>query len=167
MMGASVEKKRMDVDWRAIPIHVVLMYLAFCFGIVLSLSFSVFLPQTRGGNLLFRHMLGEPFWIPEIVAGLVIGWFSYRRWPAKSAFWTWLIPAVFLGVSAASWQVHSSLYDSTWNTFFAFDCGNSECLYQLLFTAPLYTGFGYAVGAYLARKVRIRTDFVTNPEPRP
>jgi hypothetical protein len=97
---------------------------------------------------LAGQILGEPFWVPEIVAGLLLGRLCYLLLPSKAAFFAWLLPGVFLLWSAWSWQRTSSMYDSTWDTFFSKSCGGSECLYELLLTVPFYSGVGYSVGAF-------------------
>jgi hypothetical protein len=90
---------------------------------------------------------GEPFWLPEIMAGLLLGWFAFETVPSKTAFLAWIVPAGCLLWSVWSLQHTTGAHDSTWNTYFGSDCGGSECLYQLLLTAPFYSSVFYSIGA--------------------
>ena len=104
-------------------------------------------------GFLFRltdRISGEPLWAPEIVAGLLFGWLAYKRAPSRLAFGSWAVPGAILLWNVASWQRTMSQYDSTWSTFFGTGCGGSECLYQLVLTAPFYTSVAYSAGAVIA-----------------
>jgi hypothetical protein len=125
-------------------------------GFVLSLVVILIYPAAGKQATISGQLNGEPIWLPCIAAGLLAGQFLYRSIPSRLAFLAWLPPAAFLLWSAWSWQKSMAVYDSTWDTYFGKNCGGSECLYELLLTAPFYTGLGYSLGALLRSVMRGR-----------
>jgi len=134
-------------------VHLPLPYLATFGGFLISLLIGGIGLIGNEQGILFRltnRVSGEPVWAPEIAAGLLIGWVAYKRFPSRFAFLSFAVPAMILVWSAVSWQRTMSQYDSTWDTFFGTGCGGSECLYQLLITAPFYGAVAYSAGAVIA-----------------
>ena len=135
----------------AVVFHFPAVYCAALLGIFISLFVVIVYPPAGEQMTLSGQLAQEPVWLPEIIAGILAGWFFYRRLPSRLAFAAWLPPAVFLSGSAFSWSRTIPVYDSTWDTYFGRNCGGSECLYEIFLTMPFYTGLGYLVGAILCR----------------
>jgi hypothetical protein len=129
-------------------LHLGLPYVAMILGFIASLLVTILVPGAGKQSTIIGQLTGEPFWVPEIVAGLVLGWLVYETVPSKFAFAAWAAPGCLLLWSAWSWQRRMALYDSTWDTYFGKDCGGSECLYQLFLTAPFYSSIFYSIGAF-------------------
>lgn len=128
-------------------------YLATLSGFLISLPIAAVGLIGNEQGLFFRFtnfISGEPVWAPEILAGFLFGWLAYRRIPSRLAFGAFAVPAVILFWNVVSWQRAMSQYDSTWSTFFGTGCGGSECLYQLIVTAPFYTAVAYSAGSVVA-----------------
>ena len=117
--------------------------------VVASFLIILVFPAAGETSTLTGQLTGEPFWLPEIMAGLLLGWFAYETVPSKTAFFGWLVPGCFLLWKAWSWQRSIAAYDdSTLDTYFGRNCGGSECLYQLFFTVPFYSSLSYSIGAF-------------------
>ena len=145
----------------AVLVHLPSPYAAALLGVILSAVILVIYPPAGEQNTIAGRLTGEPVWIPEIAAGLWLGYFVYRRVPSRLAFFTWLTPAFFLFFSALSWQRGMAQYDSTFDTYFGTGCGGSECLYELFLTMPFYTSVGYTLGALLAKITRSRLPLLS------
>jgi hypothetical protein len=103
---------------------------------------------------VFRVLVDNPYFLGPIVAAFVLGLFSNRVWKTNAGFWVWLFPAVILVWNVFSWKSYTSrsnLADAGAN-YFASDCGGSECLYEVLVTAPFYTSVAYSAG-WIAMRV--------------
>lgn len=129
-------------------LHFGLPYIAAIVGFLASFVIVAVVPAAREASTLSGQLTAEPFWLPEIVAGLLLGWVAYKTVPSKAAFTVWLIPGGLLLWSALSWQRSMAMFDSTWDTYFGSQCGGSECLYQLFLTAPFYSSVFYSIGAF-------------------
>jgi hypothetical protein len=143
-------------------LHLGLPHVATILGFIGSFFIIFIFPAAGQASTLSGQLAAEPFWLPEIVTGLLLGWFAYETVPSKTAFIAWLVPGCFLLWSACSWQRSMAAHDSTWDTYFGRNCGGSECLYQLIFTAPFYSSILYSIGAFskyvLARRKQPEHD---------
>jgi len=128
-------------------LHFGVPYIASIVGFLVSLLIVAIFPAAREASTLIGRLTSEPFWLPEIMAGLFLGWFAYKTLPSKIAFMAWLIPGLLLLWSAWSWQRNFAMWDSTWDTYFGSHCAGSECIYQLFLTAPFYSSVFYSIGA--------------------
>jgi hypothetical protein len=152
-MEAIGDTEEKDSHRRALGLlHFFLAYVSFVVGLLASLLLA-WIPGTS-------RLSDEPFWLPEILAGLCLGFFCYRRVRSKIAFAVWIFPATFLAWSAIYWHRTMSVYDSTWDTYFGSQCGGSECLYELFLTAPFYSSLAYSVGATFGLN---RQSFLSGP----
>ena len=133
-------------------VHLPSVYGAALVGVAASLVIIVIYPPA-GRQATFSGLLLEQFWLPEVVAAILVGWFFYRRIPSRLALLAWVPPALFLAWNVLDWHRTSLQYDSTWDTFFGRNCGGSECLYELFLTMPFYAGIGYSVGALICKIV--------------
>src|SRR5207244_2215740 len=97
-------------------------------------------------------MPSEPLrkhWIDGALPSFVVQLFL-----STSAPWVWLLPAMILAFNVATWKSHiaRSNFSDAWANYFTSDCGASECLYEILITAPFYTSVAYTVG-WIAKAV--------------
>jgi hypothetical protein len=102
---------------------------------------------------VFRVLVDSPYFLAPITAAFVLGLFSNRVWKTNAGIWVWLFPAVFLVWNVFSWKSstsRSNLADA-WANYFGSDCDGSECLYEVLVTAPFYTSVAYSVGSIAMR----------------
>jgi hypothetical protein len=102
---------------------------------------------------VFRVLVDNPYFLCPIVAAFVLGLFSNRVWKTNAGFWVWLFPALFLVWNVFSWKSstsRSNLADA-WANYFGSDCDGSECIYEVLVTAPFYTTVAYSVGSIVMR----------------
>lgn len=137
--------------------HFPAVYCGTLLGVFISFFVIIIYPPAAKQVTLSGQLMQEPG-LPEIIAGILVGWFFYRRLPSRLAFAAWLPPAVFLSWSALSWHRTIPVYDSTWDTYFGRNCGGSECLYELFLTMPLYASLGYLLGAGLCKLLRAHTN---------
>ena len=127
--------------------HLILFYCAFIASILASMFVILLIPSLGQSSNPWAAVLGEPAWILEAVICLFAGYFLYTKMPSKLSFVVWLVPLAFLVWSAWSWHLTMSKYDSVWDTYFGRGCGGSECLYELMLTAPFYSCIAYSLGA--------------------
>ena len=137
--------------------HLILFYCALIASFLASMFVTALIPSLGQSSNPWAALLGEPAWILEIVACLLVGYFFYKKMPSKSAFVVWLVPLAFLVWSAWSWHLTMSKYDSVWDTYFGRGCGGSECLYELMLTAPSYSCIAYSLGALASSYFSQRT----------
>lgn len=116
-------------------------------------SFLVYLPF----YVVLSTLLKEPLLPAVLLAGAVVGYFMNRKEKDRSAYFIWVVPLIFVGYEildnsrsfSQSWA-HQSFPRFIWDNFFGQECGGSECLDELFFTAPLFAATGYSVAAYFA-----------------
>jgi hypothetical protein len=148
-------------------VHFVLPYFSLPLGIfatwIIELSYSPAGEQ----HTLSGSVIETPLYLPEIVAGLLFGWFLFKVWPSRTAFLAWLVPLALLAWSAWSNRT-MAVWDSTWDTYFGRNCGGSECLYQVLLTVPFYASIAYSLGAFIRFRTRVSgvVDSAANLTPR-
>jgi hypothetical protein len=146
--GESVDEHERPLAHRLL--HIAGVYLSVLAGFVISLFLVAVLPGGGSHDRFFGQVVSEPFWVPEIVAGILFGRLCYLRAPSRIAFVAWIVPGVLLAWNVWSDQQTMSAYDSTWDTYFGRNCGGSECIYQLVLTVPFYAGVAYSLGACIA-----------------
>lgn len=102
-------------------------------------------------------ILEEPVFLGPICIALILGCavtlkFGYRR----SSIWVWaaglLVFILFLGDWMTSIRAHH--WTRVWDNFFGRDCNDSECLYELIATAPFYTSLAYSIAAAICGALR-------------
>jgi hypothetical protein len=97
---------------------------------------------------LFKFGADNPYFAGPIVTAILLGWFSRRFFRSRMAAVVWVLPSLLLLWNVVTWKSYSPL--SHWldvrANFFTSDCGDSDCLYELLVTAPFYTSLAYSFG---------------------
>ena len=107
---------------------------------------------------LFSALLKEPLLPTAALVGALLGFYVNRRTKDRSASFVWIIPLIFLSRAVAI-EAHSfspawssqSLGTYLWANFASMSCGETECLYELFFTAPFLSGLAYSLGAAFSR----------------
>jgi hypothetical protein len=139
--------------------------IGFISVLIPALVIAAFTHSTHGNivdrmvtGAIFRFGADNPFFLGPIFAGLILG--ILPRFLDRSAGLVWPIPALILIVTAFTWNstyTPRSHWADVWSNLFGSDCGSSECMYELLVTAPFYTSIAYSLGWYLSRTLLRRT----------
>jgi hypothetical protein len=81
--------------------------------------------------------------------GFLVG--RQRNWVASSrtAYFCWLLPALWFLLAVSAWHVSSVMAQGRWNHFLWATSPESKRA-QLTFTLPFLTSIAYASGTYLA-----------------
>ena len=110
-------------------------------------------------SFMLSGVFKEPLLPGALFGGAIMGYLVNRNMRDLAALLVWLVPLAWLiyGIrdSAASYseawaQQSRSAY--IWDTFFGTHCGGSECLNELLFTAPFLSSVAYSITAYFASR---------------
>jgi hypothetical protein len=133
-----------------ILLHVACVYLGVVVSMILLAVLGLLVPPLGRVTNPIGRFINEPIWGLQAPIAIFIGYQISKRLPCKEAFVAWIVPGIFLLVSAWSWHLTTSQYDSVWDTYFGKDCGGSECLYEGLLTVPFYAGIAYTLGAFAA-----------------
>jgi|ERR1700730_9772075 len=135
-------------------------------GVVLvSMVFGVFPEIGLGSSLYGNTVLEAIFPFVTATAGL-LGFLVASRWHDRESVWVW-VPGVIwfaMGFYETGWQLGAApsthISVAIANLFGSKDkCAESECLYELVMTAPLMCSIAYSFTAWLTQK------FVPRPAP--
>lgn len=121
-------------------------------------------------------LLGK-WWSLDFSCAALIGFLVWRRWNSEASKWTWAVPAVWFGFKLVlllmSREQQSVLVagHGIWYQFSGADCQNgfhagSGCVNYWVFTAPLFRGLSYSIGAYLSSETNRNARYekaVTSP----
>jgi hypothetical protein len=139
-------------------------------ALVTAFSFAILRPLAP--RLFDSHkaswLLTEtPYFPVQIILGLWLGRWIWRRFQHSSMFWVWLPavlilscailkgPVFMLKPESALEQVSFAHY--TLRHYFGSGCSPRDfCEDQLVFTMPFYSSVAYALGAFAARWAPIR-----------
>jgi hypothetical protein len=100
----------------------------------------------------FVQLFGDnPYWIGPVLAGFLLGAVSRRYFIGRNGFWVWVIPTLSFGVAMITTRPYGpySRWEYVWDNFFTSRCGATECLSELVNTAPFYTSVAYSLGAVI------------------
>jgi len=135
-------------------VHFVLPYFTLPLGILATWIIELSYSPAGQQHIISGSVIETPLYVPEILAGLLAGWFLFEVWPSRTALLAWALPLAFLVWSASSWHETMAMWDSTWDTYFGRNCGGSECLYQVFLTVPFYASTAYSIGAFMRFRTR-------------
>ena len=131
-------------------------------GLVPSIVVALLTKNHGPGNFVdhlvdqrvFRVLIDNPYFLAPIVVAFVLGLLSNRVWKTNSGFWVWLLQTLILVWNVFSWKSYTSRSNlaDAWANYFGSDCGASDCLYEVLVTAPFYTSVAYSLG-WIAMRV--------------
>jgi len=103
----------------------------------------------------------QPTFLSEIViyvaAGFPVGYCMNSRFPSRFGplAWTLLFLWMLFSMTDFARPGHVDLHQ-IWANFFTNQCGDSECLYEVLGTLPLFGSVGYSFGAWLVLRHGLR-----------
>jgi len=103
---------------------------------------------------LFKLGADNPYFAGPVLTGFIFGWTSHRFFVSRTAAWVWIVPALVLAWNLVTWKSYSPLphWADVRANFFTSNCGDSDCLYELVVTGPFYTSVAYTVG-WIARNL--------------
>jgi hypothetical protein len=110
-------------------------------------------------SLMLSGLFREPLLPAALLAGAIMGYLVNRNMRDLSARLVWIIPLVWLiygihddtGSFSQAWA-HQSRSAYIWDNFFGTHCSGTECLNELLFTAPFLSSVAYSLTAYFVSK---------------
>lgn len=130
-------------------------------GALLLMSLSLNLQALIGP--LLGLLVGEPFFPSQILLGLFLGWYLNGRLGHGFARWVWILPAIRLAYTIATWDLHLYSTVSYWEDirqelFFLAGRSSTEGIYQRWVTLPFYTSIAYSIGAYFGYRRWLRRN---------
>jgi hypothetical protein len=125
-------------------------------GVILSASLS--------------GMFKEPLFFTMLLGGASMGYLVNLNMRDLSACLVWIVPFIWLvyGIQDATGSVsqawaHQSRFAYIWDNFFGTRCSGTECMNELLFTAPFLSSISYSITAYfISRNIH---DVATADDP--
>jgi hypothetical protein len=129
------------------------LFVGFVSGLLIALAISPFSAGT--GNIVdravdswfFRHCVDNPYFMTSILSAVCLGFMSHRFSKSQAAVWVWLLPTAVLMFNLLPSVLSSpSAAKNAWINYFSRDCGGTECLGELLVTAPFYTSLAFTFG---------------------
>ncbi|HEX4076198.1 MAG TPA: hypothetical protein VHX49_12430 [Candidatus Acidoferrales bacterium] len=127
------------------PIGVVLHFA----GVVLVSSVGAILDGLLGLWLYRGIPLGPVAPIATIFAA-VLGFLVSRSWRDKRAIWVW-VPAL-LWFSASLHEMSGAPFRTWFENLLTNNCADTECFYEVIFTAPLIWSVAYSLASWITLK---------------
>ena len=130
-------------------------------GVVLvSMAFGFF-PEAQLGSLLYGKTVIEAVFPFMTASAGLLGFLVASRWHDRESVWVW-VPGVIwfaMGIYETGWLSGAALSThisvAIANLFGSRDkCAESECIYELLVTAPLMCSMAYSFTVWLTLKFR-------------
>jgi hypothetical protein len=123
------------------------MFASFFISMLLVLLF----PGFGKTSTLVGRLSDSPYWIPQIVSGAVTGWLVRKRSFFFNAGYAVLVPLCLLLSNILTEGLKLRKYTSISDIYFSANNGDTEGLYSLIFTAPVYVAIAYTLGALAAK----------------
>ena len=86
-------------------------------------------------------------WSLNLLGAASIGFFMWRTWKTEATKWTWVLSALWFGLSFVTFKGNGGI----WSHFSGADCvggvRSSGCTDFFAFTVPLVRGVAYSIGA--------------------
>lgn len=110
---------------------------------------------------VLREIISPFYWLWVSLLGFLVNIYTHNR----SAAWIGILGLIYMGAMVL-WDFsvigHSDYYlrlpggpwQYEWNQLFTSKCSDSECLGELLITAPTLALISYSIGAAIALRVR-------------
>lgn len=140
-----------------------------CFaGIVAATIVTMLLAavtESATGKKLYDIIFGGPFFFAFLTVGFCSGLGINSRLKSKSAQWVWVVQLCFLAIlmqDQIHWPGPQGVLHDIWLGYFGnSNCGETECVYELLGTWPLFSSVGYSIGSLAARPFARKKAAVT------
>jgi hypothetical protein len=139
-----------------ITVNTIAVYLAMLASVLLAMLLILIVPAFGQATGVGRVM-DAPFCLPQIVCGAVVGWIVRRRFLVSDPAFGIFVPLCLLLWNILTEGLRMRTYTPLIDVYFSGHSGDTEGLYGLVFTAPLYTGIAYTLGALASRKLIQRT----------
>ncbi len=108
-------------------------------SMILTLVLIMIVPGAAETSNLLGRLLDPPFWVPQLVCGVIAGWFVRRRFAVFNSGYALLIPFTLLISNILTEGRELRAYTPLRDVYFSANNGATEGLYELFFTAPVYT----------------------------
>jgi hypothetical protein len=131
--------------------HTIAVYLATVAGIVLSMLLILIIPGAGRTASLIGRALDPPCWLSEIACGAAAGWFVKRRLDISNVALGLIVPIVLLVSNILTEGLRMRPYTTLTDIYFSANSGDTEGLYKLLLTAPMYTAVAYCASTLAAK----------------
>jgi hypothetical protein len=148
-----------------ITIHTGAIYLAMLAAVILTMLLILIFPPAGQRSTLIGSMTEAPFWTPEIICGAAAGWLIRQRFSILHSGYGILIPLFLLVWNILTEGLRMRPYTPLIDIYFSAHSGDTEGLYELFLTAPLYTAIAYCLGA-LAFIIKLKMQY-TKPAKEP
>jgi hypothetical protein len=139
-----------------IMVHTIAVYVAMLASVLLAMLLILIVPAFGQATGVGRVM-DPPFWLPQIVCGAIVGWIVRRHSLVSNPGFGILFPLCLLLWNILTEGLRMRNYTPLIDIYFSGNNGDTEGMYKLVFTAPLYTGIAYTLGALASRKLIQRT----------
>jgi hypothetical protein len=128
-------------------IHTSAVYFAMAAGVILAGLLIVVIPAAGQTSNLLGRLLDSPFWITQVICGAAAGWLVRRRFNVLNAGYGILFPLALLVLDILIEGLPMRKFVPLIDIYFSANSGDTEGLYKLFFTAPVYTAIAYCIGA--------------------
>jgi hypothetical protein len=122
---------------------------------------AVALGETFAALLEYRGDTGTvfdgPLSLGPVLAASILGCFvGFKFACSKGSYWVWVAGLLNFILFALDWRGSANIHKwrIIWDNFFSGNCGDSECLYELFATAPLYASLAYSAAVALSHAWR-------------
>jgi hypothetical protein len=130
-----------------ITIHTGAIYLAMLAAVILTMLLILIFPPAGQKSTFIGSKVEAPFWVPEIICGAAAGWLVRKRFSVLNSGYGILIPLLLLLWNILTEGLRMRSYTPLIDIYFSTHSGDTEGLYELFLTAPLYTAIAYCLGA--------------------
>jgi len=130
---------------------------AILMGILPTLPFIVanllMMNRLKTGAYVTDVLTVPPYSPICLLSAFIIASVVVRRRPDIEATLVWVIPLALLIIGVFSWNRYPGQADwwkDMWDNYFGRNCGGSECVYEFMVTEPFFTSLAYTLGACIA-----------------
>jgi hypothetical protein len=141
---------------KKIVIHTGMVYLAWLAAFILAMILILIVPGAGQIASPIGRLLDSPYCLPDVACAAVLGWLAQRRLSIAGAAYGIILPAALLVADVVIEGLPMQKYTSLVDIYFSSNSGDTEGLYKLFLTDPLYCAVSYAFGALASTFVRRR-----------
>ena len=152
---------RMADTLKKIVFHTVAVYVAMLASIILTMLLILIIPGAGQVATPIGRLLEPPFWLPQLASGAAAGWLIRRRLSITNGGYGVVLPAVLLAANILTEGLRMRASTPLVDIYFSANSGDTEGLYKLFFTAPLYTAIAYGLGALASKLMKKATHNVS------
>ena len=123
-----------------------------------------FVPEGMIGERLYAGTVLQPFFPFIACVAALLGFLVARFWPDGRAHWAWIPGLLWFafgiyfdvlaggGWRTASWGHQTPPFRYVLDNLLTSRCGDTECLYELLYTAPFVSSITYSLASWMTLK---------------